>query len=209
MNDPFGIDCVVKETAPAHGDPRAGAERWRPRYLRDMLGLEVGQRVEIYPDADDTIDALWVRLRRQAARYKLAGRHYHLNKHHDYVLVRRVPNGQSGKLARFRRMSVGEKLLCLDPFDSSTEKRNLRRRLYYLWKLGSCIWLERHRDGRLYYRCVLQNRPPHEMWSTCLYDDGSDLSGIEVVSSYSTLRDSQAEFARTRALLLRKRAENA
>lgn len=184
------------------------AERMRPAYLRDMLALGIGESVNIYPEDGDTVEALFSRLRRQATRYKISGRRFHLNKWDDHVFVQRVPSGTGGKLAPFLQMKVGEKRKCLDPFDDDREKRNLRRRLLYLSSgRGVYIWLESHSDGELYYRCFGRSECEN-LWGESLEDDGTDFLGAKVVATCHELTPSQAEFNKI-GFRIRQRREKA
>jgi len=182
------------------------AARWRAPYLRRMLDLQLGQSVDLYPEEGDTLGALWTRVKKQSARYRSAGYHFHLHKRTDHIFAQRVDEDQRRKLAPFLRLKVGQKLRCNDPFVSEQEKRNLRRRLLYLWERGPFIWLEQHADGSLYYRCTANLRASEPLWSEQPVDDGSDLRGARVVCCPSELRLFQAEFEQIKAAILASRA---
>jgi hypothetical protein len=181
--------------------------RWRAPYLRSMLDLQVGDSVDLRPDEGDTLKALWGRVKKQSARYRPAGYHFHLHKRTDYIFVQRVESEQRRKLAPFFRLRVGDKMRCTEPFETEQQQRNLRRKLLYLWdEKGYFIWVEQHSDGRLYYRCIDRRDNRVALWYERPSDDGSISRGARLVCCPSELKCFQAEFERAKAAILASRA---
>ena len=184
----------------------AFAERWRAPYLRSILDLQVSESADLYPEEGDTLDALWARVKKQATRYKITGRHFHLHRRADYIFVQRVEEGQRGKLAPYLRLAVGKKMLCTEPFETDRERKNLRRRLLHLFDRGHAIWLERHAGGTLYYRCIARCNDRGPVWSEHPTDDGSSFESADVVCCPFDLKPAQDEFRRIKAAIMASRA---
>jgi hypothetical protein len=95
---------------------------------------------------------------------------------------------------------------CTEPFETDRQQKNLRRRLLYLWEKGPFIWVERHTDGLLYYRCIDRRDNRAALWYDQPSDDGSVSRGARLVCCPFELRCFQAEFERAKAAILASRA---